>query len=374
MQAQELNPQQFGKSIEAMHQGLQDGIATAMSLAWMDLRDRRQFGYFSGGRISTEADSRAVDLETVYDLASLTKIFCTAPLIWNAIERQWLSLNDEVGKFFPSACEPQLQIHQLLNHTSGWPAWNEFYKKITAQFGDQAPTTSVERMTTLQSMVTQTPLENPTGTKIVYSDLGFLMLGWITEKIFDDSLQSAFDRLIGRECGLKFMPIASAPQFDPNLNWAATEKCPWRLPEGVAALQGQVHDDNCWSVGGVAGHAGLFGDLTSVCRAIAFYYDHWVGPSTRDQVFAESASIDGQRRTLGWDMRSQDSPSCGTRMGLKTFGHLGFTGTSVWIDPEQSLAIVLLTNRVHPSRENIKIRKFRPLIHEALVDEILKAR
>ena len=146
--------------------------------------------------------------------------------------------------------------------------------------------------------------------------------------------------------------------------FAATERCPWR----GRVLSGEVHDDNTFAMGGVSGHAGLFGDAESVMQVAAAWLDSYQG---RASIFArelterfwQRSKVPGSTRTLGFD-----TPSAGSRLGSRSVGHTGFTGTSLWIDPDRELVVVLLTNRVHPSRENEGIKKFRMRVHDLVVD------
>lgn len=170
-------------------------------------------------------------------------------------------------------------------------------------------------------------------------------------------MNSAFYRRVGRKAGeLDSGRLEAA---------AATEDCPWR--GGV--LQGQVHDDNTWAMGGYAGHAGLFGSIRDVLQ-FARVLPRMISSRTLGEAWTRVSEPTGCPRTLGWDTPTGPDSSAGRYFGLGTVGHLGFTGTSLWIDPAAGLAVGLLTNRVHPSRDNIAIRALRPKFHDALHEDL----
>jgi CubicO group peptidase (beta-lactamase class C family) len=157
--------------------------------------------------------------------------------------------------------------------------------------------------------------------------------------------------------------------------FAATEKCPWR----GKTICGEVHDDNCYALGGVAGHSGLFGNIESVSNLVCFLHDMWNGearhPNINNQdlvnfLVRQNDKYDG--RALGFDMPARRGASCGQHFSDKSVGHLGFSGTSFWVDPEKEISVVLLTNRVHPLRQNTKIKKFRPFFHDRVMEKILE--
>ncbi|MBI3543842.1 MAG: serine hydrolase, partial [Deltaproteobacteria bacterium] len=205
----------------------------------------------------------------------------------------------------------------------------------------------------------------------VYSDLGFLLLGWILEKISAQPLERLFEARVAAGLGLqslRYLPLGRAPI---PLDTIPTEDCPWRKH----VLRGEVHDDNCYVLGGVAGHAGIFGTVADT-HALGRRWlgalngtDSWLGQATAAR-FWERSKVAGSTRALGWDGVSPSGSSSGKYFGPSSRGHLGFTGTSIWIDPEKDLVVTLLTNRVHPTRSNEKIKGFRPLFHDTLLTEL----
>lgn len=179
------------------------------------------------------------------------------------------------------------------------------------------------------------------------------------------SLDRAVEDLVWRPMGVKgayYRKVDRSPLEGREERVAATENCPWR----GAVIQGQVHDDNCWAMGGVAGHAGAFGTVMDVLRFASRWCTGFFVAETVSRAWTRVVAPTGCSRTLGWDTPSGESPSVGRLFSQRSVGHLGFTGTSLWIDPDAELAVTLLSNRVHPSRDNIAIRAFRPKIHEAI--------
>jgi CubicO group peptidase (beta-lactamase class C family) len=213
--------------------------------------------------------------------------------------------------------------------------------------------------------------EVPPDTRTVYSDLSFLILGFVLEEILQLPLDEAVQRFVWKPMRLKAFFKRTDRSIDlgrlPDV--AATENSQWR--GGV--LQGQVHDDNCWAMGGYGGHAGAFGTVEDVLRFARALAAGFLSPTTLKAQWTRVPQPPGCERTLGWDTPSQQGgePSASTAFSPLSVGHLGFTGTSLWIDPPAGVAVALLTNRVHPSRENILIRGFRPRFHQLIRQNFL---
>jgi CubicO group peptidase (beta-lactamase class C family) len=218
----------------------------------------------------------------------------------------------------------------------------------------------------IEAAIGAAALDRPPGTAAVYSDLGFILLGLMLERLGGARLDDQFEP-IARACG----PTLG---FSPPAAWreriAPTEFDPWR----GRLLRGEVHDENAAVLEGVAGHAGLFGTAAEVgafarLALATFRTPTIVGTPDTMRTFAARSSVPGSSRALGWDTMLPTS-SCGTRMSASAIGHTGFTGPSLWIDVERDLYLVLLTNRVHPTRDNVRLRALRPRIHDAIVDAI----
>jgi CubicO group peptidase (beta-lactamase class C family) len=245
-------------------------------------------------------------------------------------------------------------IRDLLSHSAGLAAHVPFYRDHQGRDAFEAA-------------ILRTPREYEPRSKSVYSDLGFMLLGFILDRIAP--LATQFDTLrvhMGNIQDLQFLP---PPHWKSRT--APTRLDPWR----GRLLIGEVDDDNAWALGGTAGHAGLFGVVGSVgecARHIMQVLDGRTGAftqATAETFIARRTEIPGSSRALGWDTMLPTS-SCGTRMSPRAFGHVGFAGTSLWIDPERSVYVALLTNRVHPSPDNNAIARVRPVLHDAIIDEL----
>lgn len=312
-------------------------------------------------------EAAATTRRTLFDLASLTKPLATTLAIMKLIHEGKLQLDDHLGSllpFFKGTEKEKITIRHLLCHNGGIPDYRPYYLELGKLPADK-------RQHALRTLLVQEPLENPVGKMTVYSDLGFMILRWVVETVSGRRLNRIVTEDIYRPLGLLNLGFADpgSPLFRSNV--AATERCPWRN----ALMQGEVHDENAWVVGGVEGHAGLFGTAADVnnllWRLLAVYYGEsdpaLFDRSLLQQFFTQQVGSD---RALGFDTPSPPDASCGDHFSARSIGHLGFTGTSFWIDLDRSVAIILLTNRVHPSRDNIKIRAFRPKLHNIIMETI----
>jgi CubicO group peptidase (beta-lactamase class C family) len=310
------------------------------------------------GRLTFGDTAGPVADDTIFDLASLTKVLATAPLVMQQVERGVLALDDPVSRHVPGwrgdDREP-VTLRDLLAHCSGLPAHRPF-------FVDRAGRSDYLRA------ICEVPLDYPPRERSVYSDLGFILLGFILEQ-GREGLAARFAALLAH------MGVVEHMQFNPPEIWkprtAPTELDPWR----GRLLVGEVHDENAWALGGVAGHAGLFGTAAAVgahARHILQVLDGRVGAFGRETLvtfISRRADIPESSRALAWDTMLPTS-SCGAVMSSRSFGHTGFTGTSLWIDPDRGVYVALLTNRVHPTRTNEAIRGVRPAVHDAVMSAL----
>lgn len=309
------------------------------------------------GRLTFDEDAPRTADDTIFDLASLTKVLAATALVMQQVERGALGLDDRVDEYIPQwqgADRAKVTVRDLLAHCSGLPGYVPLFRDHQ---GRQAFEGAICRM----------PLDYPPRSKSVYSDLGFILLGFILER--ETSLASRFDAMRTQ------MGTVEDLQFHPPPVWkrrtAPTEIDPWR----GRLLVGEVHDENAAALGGAAGHAGLFGTGAAVgehARHLLQILDGKVGAFARptlDTFIARRVDVPSSSRALGWDTMLHAS-SCGSRMSPRAFGHTGFTGTSLWIDPDRGVYVVLLTNRVHPSRTNEAIREVRPALHDAVMEAI----
>lgn len=328
----------------------------------------------------------AATLETIYDLASLTKPLATTTATLCLIQEGKLRLDDSLGAHFHELKGKEISsatVFHLLHHSSGLPGWRPLYQEIAAQ-GRRHPGflgSEAARNFAIQYIGT-VPLVHPLGTKSLYSDLGFILLGMLLERVAGVSLDLFCRERIYQPLGIEDLVFLCTPRGEPNASGriltrrsiAPTEDDPWR----GRVLRGEVHDENAYALGGVAGHAGLFGTAGAVL-AIA---DAWLDGYLRRSGFLDPELVRRfvirDPRTpesswgLGWDTPSMPSSS-GRHLSAQSFGHLGFTGTSLWIDPVVELEVVLLSNRVHPGRGDTRIQQFRPLIHDVVYEAVVGA-
>ena len=307
------------------------------------------------GRLTFDPASPLTRDDTVFDLASLTKVLATTTLVMRQVERGILSLDDPVAhhvRDWRDESSVVVTIRDLLSHAAGLVAHVPIYRD---QRGRDA----------FEAAILRSPREYEPRSKSVYSDLGFMLLGFILDRIAP--LATQFDTLRVHMGNIQDL------QFTPPVIWkprtAPTRIDPWRQ----RLLIGEVDDDNAWALGGTAGHAGLFGVIGSVgefARHVMQVLEGRTGAftqATAETFVARRVEIPGSSRALGWDTMLPTS-SCGTRMSPRAFGHVGFTGTSLWIDPERSVYVALLTNRVHPTPDNNAITTVRPALHDAIID------
>lgn len=320
------------------------------------------------GRLTYDRDAPETSDDTIFDLASLTKVIATTTLAMRAIDHGVLALDDTVASRLPEwrgADRESVTIRDLLEHSSGLPAYLPFFRDHTGR---------VE----FEPAICGLPLEYAPRTRSIYSDLGFILLGFILEDVRNTraargmvdpsaSLSAQFRRLATYLSG---DPITFNPPRTERHRIAPTETEEWR----GRTLAGEVHDENAWALGGAAGHSGLFGTAPAVGAFARAMLQTLAGetllanPETV-RAFIRRGTVPGSSRALGWDTMLPTS-SCGTLMSPTAIGHTGFTGTSLWIDWERDLYVVLLTNRVHPTRENNKLKDIRPAFHDAVVSDI----
>jgi CubicO group peptidase (beta-lactamase class C family) len=306
------------------------------------------------GRLTYAAGAPAVTVGTIFDLASLTKVIATASLTMRAVAARRVALETRLADLRPAwrrADRAEVTIRHLLDHSSGLPAHMRLWER--AQGRDAFART-----------IDETPLERVPGVQSVYSDPGFMLLGFVLEDLAGASLDAQFAPLaleVGGSLGYR-------PAEDLVERIAPTEDDPWR----GRVLRGEVHDENAAALGGVAAHAGLFGTAAAVgsfARLVlkTFTQPSWLGSPELMRTFSTRTGVPASSRALGWDTMLPTS-SCGTRMSPTAIGHTGFTGTSLWIDREKDLYVVWLTNRVHPTRANDALVSLRPRFHDAALD------
>jgi len=315
---------------------------------------------------------------TIFDLASLTKPIATTTAMMRLVDRGALGLDDSVSRWIPEFSggdKDRVMVRDLLNHCSGLRAWEPFYKEViktAKRRSDYVGSPDAKQL--VLNRIHRSRLVYPPGTKSIYSDLGFILLGEIIERASGLPLDRFCREEVFRPLGLKRTFYIKTGSHPPG-KFAATERSEWRR----RIVVGEVHDDNAYTMGGVAGHAGLFGTAMDLNRFAQRMLEALRGRSAFVsqkivEEFMTRQTTPGSSWGLGWDTPSETSgapSSSGRFFSSRSFGHLGYTGTSLWIDPEQDLTVVFLTNRVHPTSRNIKIRKFRPVIHDLIVQKVI---
>jgi beta-N-acetylhexosaminidase len=319
------------------------------------------------GKLSYDAKSSAVKPTTMYDIASLTKVVATTTLVTKLAEGDFavpLDLDAKIERYLPEwASGPQpewrhrVTVRHLLTHTSGLPAFKEYWR------------TSKSKQDTLTKIFAE-PLEYEPGTKEIYSDLGIILMAEIIERLTGRKLDDLANSFLFSPLGMKdsmykppkkLWPTIAPTEFDKNLRH--------RL------VQGEVHDENAFAIGGVSGHAGVFSsapDLAALCQMLlnggVYAHQRILRRATVAQ-FTTPQQLSGGTRTLGWAVPTPGGLS-GNYFSVHSYGHTGFTGTSIWIDPDRQLFVVFLTNRVHPTRENQKIQQVRRDLHDAVMQAL----
>lgn len=340
--------------------------------AWQKKRPE-QFLLGSWGDRRIVPSRQPMSVETIFDLASLTKVVATAPLAAALVDRGWLSWNTSVTSILPEFSAPEVEVRHLLSHTAGFVAWKPFWQTLREQLAPGGGVSGLEKapLRTRQQLMrklilAEVPDEKP-GTRAVYSDVSFLLLGFLLEELTGHPLHQAVKTWVWDPLGLTEFQFRFG--HNPSETIAATENCPWR----ERILQGEVHDDNCWAMGGVGGHAGVFGTAESLLKYIrSLAMGRFLSSKTLAVMWTPALSPLDCGRTLGWDTPSAEGSSAGKFFSRRSVGHLGFSGTSLWYDLDAEVGIVLLSNRIHPSRENGKMKEFRPVLHNALRADLLQ--
>ncbi|HUL16617.1 MAG TPA: glycoside hydrolase family 3 N-terminal domain-containing protein [Terriglobales bacterium] len=328
---------------------------------------RGKFTVHAFGHLSYEAKSPPVKTATMYDLASLTKVVATTTLAAKLVEGDFpvpLDLDAKIERYLPEWADgPQpewrhrVTVRNLLTHTSGLPPFKEYWR------------TSKSERDTLNDIFKE-PLEYEPGTKEVYSDLGIILMMEIIQRLTGQPLDALANEYIFSPLNMKnsmFRP--------PKKLWPAIAPTEFDARYRHRLIQGQVHDENAFAMGGVSGHAGLFStapDLAEFCQMLlnggVYAHQRILKRATVAQ-FTTPQQLSNGTRTLGWAVPTEGGSS-GHFFSPRSFGHTGFTGTSIWIDPDRQVFVVFLTNRVNPTRENHKIAEVRPALHDAIMQAL----
>ncbi|CAN2047811.1 Beta-lactamase family protein [Candidatus Magnetomoraceae bacterium gMMP-1] len=350
---------------KAMQKGIKDSVFPGGALV---VSKQGKILFFKSYGLANIFTGEKITKETIFDLASLTKPLATSLAFMLLIQEKCLSLDQKLGTIL-NECngtdKENILIRHLLCHNSALPAHRPYYKELC-----KLPIH--ERKPALRDLLIKEPLLDSIGHKFIYSDLGFMFLEWVVEKITRTRLDIFLEKRVYRPLGLSHLfYIDLFSKKNLNMSFAATEDCPWRKK----VLAGMVHDDNAYVTGGIGGHAGLFGrayDVHSLLVTLLLNYQGMaVGNIFNPSIVRIFFTPMYGSRTPGLDTPTFPGSSCGNLFSNKTVGHLGFTGTSFWIDLKRSIIVLFLSNRVHPSRNNEKIKDFRPYLHDIIMKTFL---
>lgn len=356
-----FDPKELSKVDEVINRAIKDSAFPGAQL--LVAKDgmivyKKAYGFFDYGIYS-----KPVDNGTLHDLASVTKVMATTNAVMKLIDENRMSLDDLVVKYIPEfgqSGKKGITLHNLLVHNSGLPAWRRFYEFCqTSQC--------------VLDSVYATGLVYRTGDSTIYSDLGLITMGKVIEKVvgttLDRYVDSVFFRPLGMANTMYNPPGSLLPRIAPtevDSFWQKTF-----LP-----VKGRVHDENAATLGGVSGHAGLFSTSIDLAIMMQMLLNNGVYEGKR---YLKEETIrrfttrqpGGSSRAFGWDTRSEGRSFSGSLTSMNTFLHTGFTGTSVVCDPDKKVIVILLTNRVYPTRNNTKIFRVRPEVHDAVFRAIL---
>jgi CubicO group peptidase (beta-lactamase class C family) len=398
------------KIAEVLRGGLEDDVFSG-AVSLVAQRGKFAFREHIGYR-SVIPNRLQIAQDTIFDLASLTKPLATTLSIMKLVNDDKILLDQTLAEIIPNAVlgdKRDLTPRLLLTHSAGLIDWKPFYEKLI-----HYPLKDRRRF--LREWIIQEPFAYEPGKGNLYSDLGFMLLEWVIEEKTGESLPVYVQKHFYGPLGLKrtFFRGTSEEENPPQPpftkggrmeiekeimdrggedrsldsrlrgndllgmsyckeEFAATEDCPWRKK----VLQGEVHDDNAWALGGYSGHAGLFSTAKEVYVIANMLREHYFGmrrdffkPGTVREFFRRQNIAEGSDWALGWDTRALEGSSAGKHFSRDSVGHTGFTGTSIWMDLEKDVIAILLTNRVHPKRTNEKIKQFRPLFHDAVMEAL----
>lgn len=358
----------FGAAFSIISDAIEHRVFPAASLAVTShnkLVARKSLGRFlyeDPPRNRKQLSNLAVSPDTLFDLASVTKVVATTTMAMILYERGQLDLEAPIAAVIPeflrdANCDLRrrdVTFRMLLAHTSGLPAYERLFLRAQKREG-------------LLTAAFSTPLTADPGSRAEYSDIGFIILGEALERIAQERLDNFSQREIFGPLGMThttFNPPADLRcKIPPTANDSSFRK---------RVVQGEVQDENAWALGGVAGHAGLFASVRDVAlfaQAMLHGESSIIKNETVELFTRRESAPAGTSRALGWDTPSQPSQS-GKYFGPRTYGHLGYTGTSVWIDPDRQLSITFLTTRTWPDCQNQAIKQIRPRVHDAVIEAI----
>ncbi len=302
------------------------------------------------------ADSASPNVHTLWDMASLTKVVALTSVMMQLVEKRLVKLDAPVQRYIPEFTgrwKSRVTVRHLLTHSSGLPSWRPLYKETTSAADALA-------------LAIATPLDTTPGAQMVYSDLGAIIMGEIVHRVTKTPLDSYATNHVFAPLGMN--ETFYRPDTSLRAQIAPTEIDPWRQRH----LRGEVHDENAYALGGVSGHAGLFSSASDLARLAQAYLNggtldgHRVWSKRTIEQFTHIQNAKLSHRALGWET-ANGANSGGRLMSTLAFGHTGFTGTSIWIDPGNDVFVILLSNRVNPTRENRRISSVRAALSDSVM-------
>lgn len=336
------------------------------------------------GQRSLAPDKSPLRVDTIFDIASLTKPLATTTAIMLLVREKKIRLDDQITRVIPMygvLGKSLTTFRHLLTHSGGLPAWKPFFEEIikSEKAGRINFTASRAAKSYVYEQIHRDKAVSPPGSQSLYSDLGFMILGEAVEILTGNTLdrfcqERVFKPMDMRATGFVDLTQLRTRRLQPITEIIApTENCPWRKK----ILCGEVHDDNAYAMGGVAGHAGLFSSARDIhaflsrldqCRTGK---DSFLPQPLVEEFLTKDQTVSQSTFALGWDTPTPGQSSSGTLFSPRSVGHLGFTGCSIWWDLEKNCHVVLMTNRIHPTRKNEKIKEFRPLIHDLIMKALV---
>jgi serine-type D-Ala-D-Ala carboxypeptidase len=351
------------KTIELLEKGLTEGVYPGAVLL---VASHGQINFIKEvGNLSIIPNVLPMKKDTIFDLASLTKPLATTLAIMRLVDRGQISLDEslsEIIRSYPLKDKKDLTLRSILNHCAGLKDWAPYYLDIMDY-------KEGERKKALRKRIIEEPLLYPLGMHCLYSDLGFMILEWAIEESSGESLRNFVHKNFYGPLGLRRIFLSKGDLPFEKKEFAATEDCPWRK----RVIQGEVHDENAYAAGGYSGHAGLFGTAEEIFILADLLREHYLGkrndffsPDVVREFFRRQEIVKGCTWALGWDTPSSKDSSAGRHISANSVGHLGFSGTSLWMDLDKDITAIFLSNRIHPSRNNVKIKSFRPVLHDLI--------
>lgn len=376
-----IDSEAFQRVNEALQSAVSDGVFPGAVLM-VTSHGKPLYARAVGLKSSVLDKSRSVPMtiDTVFDVASVTAPVVTTTLVMRFAERKLVRLEDRLCRYiqpFGALGKSPITIEHLLNHRAGLPHWIPYFEELVRENSGSRIGILATRGARdyVFNALNRLEIKETPGENQVFSDLGFMLLGRLVEILSGMTLDRAAYKWIFQPLGMKsssFIDLSMIKRrgIHPVTDLIApTEQCPWR----ERLLWGEVHDDNAWAMGGIAGHSGLFTtaqDLSIFAADLLRSYHGQRGQLATTgcvEHFWESGARQAGEWHLGWDAPSSENNLASSKLSPQAVGVSGFTGCSLWIEPERGVSIVLMSNRVHPSRSNKKIRNFRPLIHNEII-------